>query len=71
MVSVSVIAKESVIADAYATAIVVMGSEKGLKLVNDTENMECIIVKKDNTILVSEGAENFMLTSHDYEMAEE
>jgi len=71
VLSVSVICKESAVADAYATAIVVMGSQKGLELVNSTENMECIIIRNDNKVILSKGVNNFVLTSNDYELMEE
>ena len=48
-----------------------MGSAKGLELVRNTDNIECIIVLNDNKILLSDGMENFILTSKDYILAEE
>ncbi len=44
VVSVSVIADNCILADGLATAIMVMGAEKGLQLVNRLENVECVIV---------------------------
>lgn len=44
VVSVSVIADNCTLADGLATAIMVMGAEKGLQLVNRLENVECVIV---------------------------
>jgi thiamine biosynthesis lipoprotein len=68
--SVSIICKKSSTADCYATAIVVMGKDKGLSLVNATDGMECIIVTKDNKIYLSDGMEDsFVLTSENYEIA--
>lgn len=68
VVSASVISKSSVNADGYATAIVVMGAEKGLELVEKTNDLECIIVKKDNTIIVSSGISDFELSSSNYKI---
>ncbi len=68
VVSASVICENSMIADGYATAIVVMGQEKGLKLIEENKDLECIIVKKDNTIILSSGIEDFTLTNDDYKI---
>ena len=71
VLSVSVITEESAVADAYATAIVVMGAKEGLKLIEETDGLECIIVRKDNKIMLSEGAKTFVLTNDEYTVAEE
>jgi len=42
--SVSVIAPTAICADAMATAVTVMGHEKGLKLIEATDNVECVLV---------------------------
>jgi thiamine biosynthesis lipoprotein len=44
VVSASIIAGNCTFADGLATAIMVMGAEKGLDLVNRLENVECFIV---------------------------
>ena len=44
VVSVSIIADTGTLADGLATAIMVMGAEKGIQLVNRQENVECVIV---------------------------
>jgi thiamine biosynthesis lipoprotein len=44
VVSVSIIADNCTLADGLATAVMVMGAEKGLQLVNRLENVECLIV---------------------------
>ena len=44
VVSVSIIADNCTLADGLATAIMVMGAEKGIQLVNRLENVECLIV---------------------------
>lgn len=53
VVSVSIIAANCTLADGLATAIMVMGAEKGIQLVNRLENVECIIVvqKSDATLV--------------------
>jgi thiamine biosynthesis lipoprotein len=44
VVSVSIIADNCTLADGLATAVMVMGPEKGIQLVNRLNNVECIIV---------------------------
>ena len=53
VVSVSIIADNCTLADGLATAIMVMGAEKGIALVNRLDNVECfIIVEKSDGRLV-------------------
>ena len=40
--------------DAYATAIIILGLEKGLKFVN-SKNMEAVFVTVDRKVFVTEG----------------
>ena len=53
VVSVSIIADNCTLADGLATAIMVMGAEKGVQLVNRLDNVECFIVveKSDGRLL--------------------
>lgn len=53
IVSVSVFAKQTEIADALATGIFVLGVEVGLDLVNQLNGIECIIVDDKGSIHVS------------------
>lgn len=55
IVSVSVFAKQTEIADAMATAIFVLGVEVGLDLVNQIKGLECIIVDDKGKIHSSNG----------------
>ena len=52
IVSVSVIAENCLLADAWATALMVLTYEQGLKKVNSDETIKAlwIILKKDNNI---------------------
>lgn len=52
--SVSIIADQGVLADAFSTAIFVLGPEKGLDLVK-TMNMEAVIIDNNGIIYTSEG----------------
>jgi len=47
VVSVSILADTCTFADGLATAIMVMGPEKGLELVNRLDNTECLIVVQE------------------------
>ncbi|SHG37095.1 thiamine biosynthesis lipoprotein [Flavobacterium micromati] len=55
IVSISVFAKQTEIADAMATGIFVMGVEVGLDLVNQIKGVECIIVDDQGKIHSSKG----------------
>ncbi|QBN17554.1 FAD:protein FMN transferase [Flavobacterium nackdongense] len=55
VVSVSVFAKQTEIADALATGIFVLGVEVGLDLVNQMKGIECIIVDDKGKIHTSKG----------------
>jgi FAD:protein FMN transferase len=55
VVSVSVFAKQTEIADALATGIFVMGVDVGLDLVNQLKGIECIIVDDKGKIFTSKG----------------
>lgn len=44
VVSVSIIAADCTLADGLATAIMVMGAEKGVELANRLDNVECLVV---------------------------
>ena len=52
VVSVSVLADKCAFADGLATALMVMGAEKGLQLVNTIDGVECLIVvwEKDGSL---------------------
>jgi thiamine biosynthesis lipoprotein len=49
VVSVSVIASNCTFADGLATALMVMGIEKGLRLVNQLSNTECFFIKENQS----------------------
>jgi thiamine biosynthesis lipoprotein len=55
IVSVSVFAKQTEIADALATGIFVLGVDVGLDLVNQLKGIECIIVDDKGKIHTSKG----------------
>ena len=53
--SVTVICPDAELADALATSVFVLGSKKGLDLINQMEGFECIIVDNMDEFIVSEG----------------
>ena len=55
IISVSVFAKQTEIADALATGIFVLGVEVGLDLVNQIKGIECVIVDDKGKIHTSKG----------------
>ncbi|MBF0205091.1 MAG: FAD:protein FMN transferase [Desulfamplus sp.] len=64
VVSASVIANTCTFADGLATALMVMGQEKGIKLVNSLENTEClIVVKEEGGRLTDYRSKNFPVIS--------
>lgn len=55
VVSVSVFAKQTEVADALATGVFVLGVEVGLNLVNQLKGIECIIVDEKGKVFTSKG----------------
>jgi thiamine biosynthesis lipoprotein len=53
--SVSVIAKEGVIADGLDTGIFVMGPERGMELIERLPDVEAVVVDRDGNVQVSSG----------------
>jgi len=53
--SVSVLGKESVTTDALSTAMFVMGTKKGMDLINSLENTEAIIINDHGKMFYSHG----------------
>jgi len=52
--SVSIICSDAELADALATAVFVMGKEKGMTLVNQLNGIECIMVDVEGNIISSD-----------------
>jgi thiamine biosynthesis lipoprotein len=55
MQSVTVIAQEGVESDALSTALFVLGSDEGIRLVNKIPNVEALIISQDGQIVFSHG----------------
>jgi FAD:protein FMN transferase len=58
--SVSVIHKNSMTADALATAIFVMGPEKGYALCQRMDGVNCFIVDRDDRVICSPGLKDYL-----------
>ena len=63
--SVTILSKNGALADAYSTALFVMGREKALKFWRENNDFEAILVC-DDKIIVTEGVKNFNLTDEGY-----
>jgi thiamine biosynthesis lipoprotein len=69
LLSVTVVADSSMIADALSTAVFVLGPEKGLDLVRRTPGVEALLVTEDKSVRVTSGlGERFRLTDRDYRL---
>ncbi len=64
--SVTIISNDGALADAYSTALFVMGSEKALDFWEKERDFEMILVT-DSKIIVTEGIDNFNVTDEGYE----
>ena len=61
LISVTIIATDGTAADTLATAVSVLGAEKGLELIEKTENTEAIVIKAGTEELIkSSGAERYL-----------
>lgn len=53
--SVTLVADNATDADAYATAVAVMGPKRGMAFVEGREDLEAVILERDGTLVVSTG----------------
>ncbi|WP_337866469.1 FAD:protein FMN transferase [Ignavibacterium sp.] len=60
MQSVTIINESNTFADALATAVFVMGKEKGMKLIEGLDNTEAMIINDEGKIFYSSGFEKFL-----------
>ena len=72
LTSVSILADESMAADALSTAVYVMGLERGMELVNSLEGVDAAFVTEDMVVHMTGGfRENFQLTDEAFTLADE
>jgi thiamine biosynthesis lipoprotein len=66
LASVTIVSENATLADAYSTALFVMGFEKAVNFYKNENNFNAIFILKNGKIYVTEGiAENFSATSFD------
>jgi thiamine biosynthesis lipoprotein len=63
--SVTIIAKEAVLADAMATAVFVMGAERGMKFIEEQNRLEGVLITAEGKNLISSGIDNGEIDIHD------
>lgn len=59
--SVTIINKSNTFADALATAVFVMGKEKGMKLIESLDDTEVMMIDSNGNIFYSSGFERFLI----------
>lgn len=65
LVSVTIITKQSIIADAYSTAIFLLGLDKGLEYVNNNDLIEAVFITKDKEIILSENIKDRFIVNEE------
>lgn len=55
--SVSIVCPDAELADALATSVFVLGTEKGLELINKLKNIECLIITAQDRMMTSKNLE--------------
>lgn len=55
IISSTVIARNAIDADAFATAVFVMGEEEGLEMIENLDGVECLIITEDRRLVYSSG----------------
>ncbi len=71
LISVTIVANESVAADGFSTLVFALGKEKGMKLIEEVPFVDAVIVTKSHDVYTSRGLKNrFTLTDKNYRAAE-
>ncbi|MBZ4665282.1 FAD:protein FMN transferase [Mahella sp.] len=67
LASVSIISDKSIDADALSTTVFLLGPEKGMELVEELSDVECIMITNDKKITVSSGLkDNINITDEEF-----
>lgn len=67
LMQVTILSEKSVVGDGFSTTAFLLGLERGLRLVNDTEGVEGVFVTKDKKIHVTDGVGDiFTIISEKY-----
>ena len=53
--SVTIICKDAELSDALATSVFILGDSKGIELINQLKNIECLVVTAQNELKTSNG----------------
>ncbi len=61
--SVTLVAKNATDADAFATAVAVMGPERGMAFVESQDDLEAILLTRDDRTLISSGLRSQFITA--------
>lgn len=68
--SVTIVSDRSIDGDALTTTLYALGVDKGLKLIQTIEGVDCIIVTKNNTIIITDGLDSkFVLTNNQFALS--
>ena len=72
LMSVSIVGKDSIDADALSTTVFLLGLEKGMELVESLPGYEAIFITTDKKVYVSSGinTDNFQITKEEYQLQE-
>ncbi|NMA70165.1 MAG: FAD:protein FMN transferase, partial [Desulfitobacterium sp.] len=70
LVSVSIITKESVDADALSTGIFLLGLEEGMKLIEELPDTEAVFITEDRKVYITSGMNesNLEIVNESYEL---
>jgi thiamine biosynthesis lipoprotein len=63
LLSATIIAGSAMEADTLATAVFVLGPDKGLKLIENIQYTECLLITPENEIITSSGFDTYLLNS--------
>ncbi|MDP3487006.1 MAG: FAD:protein FMN transferase [Bacillota bacterium] len=58
LASVTIVTEEAALADAIATAVMVLGKDEGMKLINSWDGVEGMLITEDEEILISNGLQS-------------
>ncbi|RKX93575.1 MAG: FAD:protein FMN transferase [Spirochaetes bacterium] len=71
LISVTIVATESVVADAFSTLVFVLGRKRGMALIEEVPFVDALIVNKEHSVYTSRGLKKiFSLTDKSYRMAD-
>ena len=60
LAGVTIISERSVDGDALSTACLLLGSEKGMELVESLDGIEAVFVRRDEAVIMSSGMDEYM-----------